>query len=133
MQRLLGHKSFIIVAIIYTLLLAAGSLVDTNGVVTTPQYFDKVLHLLAYFGLGVLWMTWYIFKKPSITKTRHKLWLIAMSAVLYGIVIEVLQGVFTSYRIPDVWDILANTLGVGAAVGAVLMLLNKISMLKTNF
>ena len=133
MQRLLEHKSFVIVAIIYTLLLTVGSLIDTGKAITTPQNFDKVLHLSAYFGLGLLWMLWVVFKKPKVINRRRKMRLIALCAVLYGIFIEVLQGVFTSYRIPDMWDMLANTIGVALAMGVVLLLMKNTRMLKTNF
>jgi glycopeptide antibiotics resistance protein len=37
---------------------------------------------------------------------------IALALVVYGIVIELLQGSATTYRTPDVWDVLANSIGV---------------------
>lgn len=135
MLRLLEHKGFILLVIGYTVLLAMGSLVNTGEVVQTPTNFDKVLHVLAYFGLALLWMLWRIFQKPT-DKSRwkfNKLSLIALLAVLYGIFIEVLQGVFTTYRIPDGWDILANTIGVVAALGLILLLVNHTRMLKKKF
>ena len=135
MQQLLGHKVLIYLAIGYTLLLTIGSLIDTGNVVTTPTNFDKILHLVAYFGLGLLWMIWFIFKKPADKKRLRipSLILIALLAVVYGISIEILQGVLTSYRTADMWDILANTIGAGLALPVVLLLINKSSMLKTKF
>ena len=37
---------------------------------------------------------------------------IALALVIYGTVIELLQGSATTYRTPDVWDVLANSIGV---------------------
>lgn len=133
MRRLLDHKGFVIVAIVYTLLLTAGSLVDSGEVVEAPKNFDKVLHLLAYFGLGLLWMLWSVFRKPNTRPNYTYIALIVVCAVFYGIFIEFLQGVLTTYRIPDGWDMLANTIGVVLALSVVLLLINKTRMLKTKF
>lgn len=134
MRHLLEHKAFVLVALVYTALLTVGSLIKTGQAVTAPQNFDKVLHLLAYLGLGLLWMLWGVAQKPE-TNGRYpqKLWLIALLVVFYGIFIELLQGILTTYRTPDAWDILANTIGVVLALLVVLLLLNKTSMLKTKF
>jgi VanZ family protein len=135
MRRLLGHKVLTYFAVGYTVLLTIGSLINTGEVVETPNNFDKVVHLVAYFGLGFLWMIWFIYKKPEDTKRQgiQRLIIIVVLAVVYGIGIEVLQGVLTSYRIADRWDILANTIGAGLALPVVLLLINKSSMLKTKF
>ena len=53
--------------------------------------------------------------KPKSTY-RNNLFKIAGLAVLFGMLIEVLQGVLTSYREPDWFDILANTAGILLAV-----------------
>jgi VanZ family protein len=34
-----------------------------------------------------------------------------ITAILYGIIIEICQGAFTTLRNPDVYDVIANTLG----------------------
>lgn len=135
MLRLLEHRGFTSITIGYTLFLTVGSLVNTGEVVNAPTNFDKVLHFTAYFGLAVLWMCWNIFRKPA---AGHRLKLknlslIALLVVVYGIIIEILQGVFTTYRIPDGWDIMANTIGVVLALGLVWLLINKTRMLKRKF
>lgn len=135
MQRLLEHKGFTLFVITYTVLLGVGSLVNTGTLVSAPNNFDKVIHFAAYFGLAFVWMVWNRFRKPSYQEKKvvKPLLLIAGLAAVYGIFIEVLQGVLTTYRVPDGWDILANTLGVGVALLFVLLLINKTTVLKTNF
>jgi hypothetical protein len=63
MQRLLGHKYFILIVIGYTLLLTAGSLLNLSDLPPAPSNFDKVLHLGGYFALTLLWMFWSLFIK----------------------------------------------------------------------
>ena len=75
---------------------------------------DKIFHFLAYFALTLLWYNTFIrLFNWSFFKT---ILVVFISSVLFGIVIEYLQGVLTSFRTPDIKDILANTLGVLVAV-----------------
>ena len=39
-----------------------------------------------------------------------------MIAFIYGIIVEVLQGTFTTYRTEDIADVFANSLGVVFAI-----------------
>jgi len=135
MRRLLEHKAIIYLALGYTLLLTIGSLINTGDVVEAPNNFDKLVHLVAYFGLGTLWMLWFVFKKPLDKKrqTIQKLGVITLLVILYGIGIEILQGVLTSYRNADLWDIIANAAGAGLALSVVFLLIIKSNMLKSNF
>ncbi|MCM4158359.1 VanZ family protein [Antarcticibacterium flavum] len=70
-----------------------------------------MMHTGAYFGLAVLWFSYYLFKKEEAIQRRGFL-KISVLAVLFGMLIEVLQGILTDYREPDWADILANSLGV---------------------
>jgi len=116
----------------YTVLLAIASLVNTGQIITAATNFDKVLHGLAYFGLALLWMSWRVFKKIPVQQgaLRAGLFIIALFAVLYGVLIEFLQGALTTYRMADAWDIIANALGVVVALVIALLSINKSSMLK---
>lgn len=72
---------------------------------------DKMMHVGAYFGLAFLWFSYYLFKE----REKNQKWgylKISSLAVLFGILIEVLQGVLTAHREPDWADALANTIGV---------------------
>jgi VanZ family protein len=62
---------------------------------------DKIIHLSGYAVLTFWWA-------QLITQKR---WKLALAVVLFGIVIELLQGL-TPTRQPDVLDALANSCGV---------------------
>ncbi len=72
---------------------------------------DKFMHGSAYFGLGVLWMIFgvFSFEKTGIFK---KIVIISIISVVFGIFVEVLQHTLTSYRRWDLYDIIANSIGV---------------------
>lgn len=71
------------------------------------SFDDKIYHFGAYAVLIVLWYNF--FKQTSL---KHKVLVSAVIAVMYGIIIEVCQGAFTTYRTEDIADVLANSLGV---------------------
>jgi VanZ family protein len=116
-KKFLVARIALFVAGLYTVFLAISSLVKLEKInVGSFKPTDKLLHLGAYFGLLVLWKVYFILKdKPESTYKRN-LFKIAGLAVLFGMLIEVLQGELTSYREPDWYDILANTVGVLLAV-----------------
>ena len=66
---------------------------------------DKMYHLIAYFTLSSCWL-YSFYKKPALK------YIIIISCVVYGIIIEVLQQTLTLYRTGDFKDVLANTLGI---------------------
>lgn len=140
MHLSLGHKSLFVIAILYTTALTLGSLMRPVHIVDNPiSNIDKLLHAGAYFGLTVLWIFWMLFKRSNKTKetSSKTVWQIVIGvvviAILYGVLMEVLQGTITSYRTPDIWDILANTAGSILALIACLLYINKFKMLKSKF
>lgn len=135
MQRLLGHKFYIYAVVTYTLFLTAGSLINLNDLPQPPSNFDKVVHVGGYFGLALLWMLWELFRKPFRDKTIviKRLLVVSFMVIIYGIFIEFLQGILTTYRTADGWDIVANTLGVLLALGVALLLITQTTLLKTKF
>ena len=73
---------------------------------------DKFLHTVAYFFLMLTWL--YSFSKKEHFYKIVKY--IVLGSFIYGIVLEVLQDAFTSYRTGSYLDILANSLGIVLAV-----------------
>ena len=69
---------------------------------------DKLGHTIAYLCLGFFWLT---FAKHH-TKKRVSFFLIALACIVYGIIIELMQGALTSTRTASVLDVIANTSGV---------------------
>jgi len=65
---------------------------------------------------------WYlVFKTHKLAKA---LLIAACVSIIYGILLEVLQGALTEARIPDIYDILANCIGV-AFISIILVVRNK--------
>lgn len=97
------------IAIIITLIIAFLSLVSLKEIpIVKIKNSDKFGHFTAYFVLCLSWL--YALKyHPAL---RLKKYTVILLLVGYGIIIEVLQGVLTSYRQADFFDILANSSGV---------------------
>ena len=124
-------------AIAYTCALTIGSLVKPVKLIdTTISNIDKLLHLGAYFGLAVLWLCFIHSIKTGATQHwvafKPKVYItMAILLVLYGIIIELLQGSATTYRTPDVWDVLANSIGVLLGSLTFLLFFKKFKELKS--
>jgi VanZ family protein len=80
-----------------------GSLIPA-GVIRGVGFSDKIMHATSYFLL----MTWF----AGLYARRRHAYIAAILLVL-GLMLEILQG-RTSYRMFDLEDLLANTLGVVA-------------------
>ncbi|MCO6175151.1 VanZ family protein [Flavobacterium sp. NRK F10] len=118
MQRL-SERKFFFVAILWTLAITYLSLVsidtESAGSFLPIPNKDKVVHFLFYFFFVYFWSKTF--------KQSDKFFYIVIVAVIYGIIIEVLQGVCTVNRQADFFDVLANTCG---AVLAMLILKPKL-------
>lgn len=103
-------------AICWTILVTFLSLVDSNYVpsVKIPNA-DKVVHFIFYFFFTIIW--YLSFKGNNKGKHKNKILLIScMTSVIYGIVMEIFQTLFTMSRSADVKDVVANIIGSIAAV-----------------
>jgi len=69
-----------------------------------PRNGDKVEHLLAYALLAA--------GAVQIFAPGRRLWWVGAGLVLMGVLLELAQGAFTTTRLADPRDALANTLGV---------------------
>lgn len=106
-------KHSLLVSILYTIALIVFSLItiDLGGIESyAPSYGDKIFHFCAY---ALLTYTWYSTLKNTYNVSNKKAILyVSVCAFLFGIIIEVLQKVFTYTRFFDIDDITANSLGV---------------------
>jgi len=108
-KRLL-ERNALAIALFITLLVAFLSLASLRGVASINiSNSDKIGHTIAYFTLSLSWF--YVFKDNS-KKRIITLFLL----IIYGIVLEILQGTLTTYRTADFYDFIANTTGVLLAV-----------------
>ncbi|WP_340960042.1 VanZ family protein [Polaribacter reichenbachii] len=97
--------NLIIVAIGTTIAIVCLSLIKLSGTGVEIKNIDKAFHSIAYFTLTAAWL-FSFYKKPE------KKYLIAISCIIFGIIIEVLQASLTVYRTGDFIDVLANSFGV---------------------
>ncbi|TXD94919.1 teicoplanin resistance protein VanZ [Gillisia hiemivivida] len=91
---------------------------------------DKMMHLGAYFVLAFVWFFYYLFKIQEESLKIKGFFNISILIILFGMLIEVLQGALTDYRDPDWADMLANSIGVLLALGMCLGFLKFFKRLK---
>jgi len=110
-KSLLGPKLLLGIAISYTLLITAALLTPITGAPKIEIPFaDKMVHLIINAGLFVVWAS-YVFSGKTNTKT-YTLPLLFVCTLLYGILIEVIQGSFIPTRGADFFDVVANVCGL---------------------
>ena len=96
--------------IFWAILIAVLSLVSFKSIAKDiVSGNDKFYHFVFYAIFAVL-------LKLSIRNKKMNFFIICF-VVIYGIIIEILQGVLTTTRESDLFDVLANTLG--AIVGLI--------------
>jgi VanZ family protein len=102
-------KKSLFLAIAWTLLISLLSLLTIGKIGTSIPIAgkDKVVHFIFYF---VFVMVWFYYQKSKSPTTKIGLQIVAI-AVFYGILMEICQSVFTTKRIADVYDALANSAG----------------------
>lgn len=96
--------------------------------IKVPQ-FDKWVHFGIYFGFTIVWFAFlYNYSESSVKKNRFKA---AIWALIFGVIVEILQNINPNARSGDVLDVLANSIGI---IVAVLILKNTklIRLLKSN-
>ena len=107
------ENNAIYIAVFITISILFGSLVKSEFIVVESiSVSDKTYHLIAYFLLMLSWL--YAFFKKE--KFQEYVKYIILGCFIFGIIIEILQGIITSYRTASFLDILANTIGVLLAV-----------------
>jgi len=76
-------------------------------------FADKMVHLIINAGLFMVWAS-YVFSGKTNTKTKktYTLPLLFVCTLLYGILIEVVQGSFIPTRGADFFDVVANLCGL---------------------
>jgi VanZ family protein len=104
-------KGLLLISILYTVVLTTLCLVRLDNMPNVGVTFsDKIFHLLAYVVLTFLWINTILYKFEL--KKQSAILYGAIFCIIFGIVIEVLQGSLTSYRSSDFYDVVANTCGV---------------------
>lgn len=121
----MGRNYFLYIAIFFTIAITLGSLLSLEGVEQPKvQFFDKLVHIGGYF---VLSLSWLLATQGKIETLKSAI-LVSILVFVYGIVIEVLQGVLTNYRQADLYDMFANLLGVSIGLIVFMLLFKKTEM-----
>lgn len=124
-------RFFLIIAVVYTLLITTLSLIPLGKIsVGGFSPTDKMMHGVAYFILTLSWLFYYLMKKLENNDYKWKFFNISVLVIVFGMLIEVLQGTLTSYRQPDWADILANSIGVLVAFLFCILFLNFLKRIK---
>ncbi|MFC2127679.1 VanZ family protein [Bacteroidota bacterium] len=102
------ERNLFILAVSITLLIAYLSLanIKLEQEVISFSNLDKIEHFTAYFVLAFSWFT---------ANKKHKFLSklkIFICLVIYGAFLEILQATLTSYRVGDILDLFANSLGI---------------------
>lgn len=83
------------------------------------SFADKIFHSLVYLILAFLWFYTLIY---HFNIENGKAILIAsLISIIFGIIIELLQEVVTETRQADLFDVVANSLGVLVATGLLIL------------
>ena len=108
-------KHAFLLTIFYSLALALVCLLPLKELPDIGVSFgDKIFHSLTYVVLAFLWFYALLFHFKT-SKIKSLIYAAAIS-IVFGIVIEILQGTLTKTRQADVFDVLANSVGVSFAV-----------------
>ena len=107
--KALLEDNAIFIAIFFTISITIGSLVKSDVIaIEIVSISDKTIHFIAYFFLMLSWL-YVFFKKKSFSKNVK---FIFIGCIVFGIIIEIIQGVTTTYRTLSFLDVAANTFGV---------------------
>ncbi len=106
--KVLLQDRAIYIAVFVTLLIAYLSLVKLELKVANVTFSDKIGHGIAYFTLAIFWLLSFVKKKNF----KSLAWYSILGCIIYGIIIEAVQGTVTSYRTASYLDIVANSMGV---------------------
>ncbi|MDT0293453.1 VanZ family protein [Mesonia ostreae] len=132
-KNLLAPKLILTIALLFSIGILYASLMRTDGLPKVNfDQVDKVFHFIAYLGLSLIWYLYYISCNLGKQIQKKPFLIIGLLIVAFGILIEVLQDVATSYRTIDRLDVLANSLGVLSAYILVIMLRLRIQNFKTK-
>lgn len=102
------------ITILYSIVLAIVCLIEISSAVNSVglniPYGDKIFHFLSYLVLSILWYNSFLYHF-KFSKRKALIYAVVIS-IVFGILIEVLQGTITTERSSDIKDVFANSMGV---------------------
>ncbi len=130
-KSLWGAKILLVSAFLYTAAITIGSLISSEDIPKLDVAIsDKLIHFVAY---GFLVFVWFLFSFVTFKHIRYikNLLIVALFSFIYGIIIEILQGVIVLSREADFQDIIANFAGISFAFLILVLLRKKLLNLKS--
>ncbi|WP_159099218.1 VanZ family protein [Aquimarina spinulae] len=132
-KRLLGHNTLFTLVVVLTSLVTWASLAKfINPVTFKIEGSDKIGHFIAYFTLTIAWALFFFFSEKMNKNLKQSLIITSIICILYGVLMEVLQALLTTYRSSDWYDVVANTSGTIFAVLVFVAFKNRILKFKQN-
>jgi VanZ family protein len=112
---------FFLAAILWTGIVLTLCLVQSNSLPAVKiANLDKYIHAFFHFVFTSLWFLFFISHKQK-KNILMPLLIAFMLSVFFGIVIEVLQGLYTTTRREDILDVAANVSGATLAVSTIVI------------
>jgi VanZ family protein len=81
---------------------------DTAGLIP----WDKAKHFIVFYGLTFL---------ATLALPKSRIWKVGAMLLVFGIGIEILQGLPIVGRDADIFDVVADTLGIGFFFGPIIV------------
>ncbi|HEA31151.1 MAG TPA: hypothetical protein ENH91_14355 [Leeuwenhoekiella sp.] len=134
MATSLTRKLLFIGVLSYTLALGIGSLIHMPKIMEeAPQNSDKIMHATAYFFFCLFWFIYLFLSGIQKRSFNNTLAITVGWSLFFGMIIEISQLEFTTYRTGDFFDMLANSTGILIAVLVLLMTKSSLVRIKTKF
>ena len=99
--------SWTIITII--LLCLPGSSFPGKGVFIKIPHIDKIVHVILFGGMVVLWGVYFFLRKPRTSNFQPIIVVVILFAIILGICMEYIQLKYVPKRAFDRGDIIANT------------------------
>ncbi len=120
-----------VLAVLYTIAITIGSLISSDDIPKLDfAISDKLIHFTAYCFLVVLWFLFALIGSKNAHYIKSLL-IISFLSLIYGIIIEILQGEIVLSRQADFQDVIANLAGISFAFLILVLLRKKILNLKS--
>ncbi|MHA4843388.1 VanZ family protein [Flavitalea antarctica] len=107
------------------LLCIPGSDLPKAGIFSSIKNFDKLIHVVLFGGIVLLWGTWAHLRTPDDKSWFRTICSITLGGVILGIVMEYVQLYLVAHRGFDRADISADLAGAIAAFGYLIIVRKK--------
>lgn len=110
-KHLLADKPLLLIAILYSCFISVLFFIPNQDLPKVQiSALDKIAHSFIYFILVNVWLL-YLYIKNGFQFYNKWALILLLSVLLYGIIIEISQGLLTISRSADIFDVLANLIG----------------------